>query len=84
MPKVPGRIVKVKAGDREYDAVEQQFDIGREEWNEYKLLDGGTVRLKTTVQKIYRLVDADGNQLYNAEGELHLLVRHRSDVVSSA
>jgi hypothetical protein len=80
---VPGRIQKIKAGDQEHNAVEQQFEISREGWNEYKLLDGGTVRLKTTVQKIYRIVDADGNQLYNQEGEMHLLVRHKADVVSS-
>ena len=76
------RITRIKVGDQEVNAVEQQFDIGREEWNEYKLLDGGTVRLKTTVQRIYLLVDEEGNQLYSDEGEAQAVVRHRSDVVT--
>ena len=78
MPKV----VKVRMGEQEMHAIEQQFEIGREEWNEYKLLDGGVVRLKTTVQRIFLIVDEDGNQLYADDGEPRVFVRHRSDVVT--
>lgn len=81
--KVPGKIQHVKAGNQEFLAIEQQFEVGREEWNEYKLLDGGTVRLKTNVQRIFRIVDEDANQLYNEQEEPNLLVRHRTDVVTS-
>ena len=78
MPK----IVKVSMGNQELHAIEQQFQIGREEWNEYKLLDGGVVRLKTTVQRIFLIVDENGNQLYADDGEPRVFVRHRSDVVT--
>ena len=78
-----GRIVKVKFGELEVDAVESEFEIGREEWNEYKLLDGGTVRLKTTVTRIYRAVDSQGQTRFNADGSPMIAVTHRSDVVSS-
>ena len=77
------RVVKVKSGHKEYNAVEQQFEIAREEWNEYKLLDGGTVRTKTTVQRIYRVVDEEGHPQINAEGDPQMIVRHKTDVVAS-
>ena len=43
------RIVKLKLVDGEVNGVEQDFEISREEWNEYKLLDGGVIRMKTSV-----------------------------------
>ena len=81
--KIPGQIQKVKLGDREVLAIEQQFEIGREDWNEYKLLDGGTVRLKTSVHRIFRIVDEESNQIYNDQDEPQIIVRHRADVVTS-
>ena len=74
---------KIKVGDQEFTAIEEQFEVAREEWNEYKLLDGGVIRLKTSVQRIFRIVDEDGNQLYNDVGDPHVIVRHRADVVPS-
>ena len=76
------RVIKIKVGNREVDAVEQQFDIQREEWNEYKLLDGGTVRLKTSVQRIFRMVDPKGKPAYNDQGDPNMIVRHKSEVVA--
>lgn len=76
------KVVKVRAGDTEFDAIEQQFEIGREDWNEYRLLDGGSVRVKTTVQRIFRVVDSEGNPVYDTSGDPHMIVRHKSDVVA--
>ncbi len=76
------RIEKVKAGAQEVDAIERDFEIGREEWNEYKLLDGGLVRVKTTVSRIYQVVDEQGNPRCNEDGSPMMLVKHKSDVVS--
>ena len=75
--------VKVKSGGQEFDAIEVDFEIGREEWNQYKLLDGGSVRVKTTVSRIYRIVDDQGRQRHNADGSPSFIVSHKSDVVSS-
>ena len=36
-------IVTINVGGQELRAIERDFGIGKEEWNEYKLLDGGTV-----------------------------------------
>ena len=76
------KVVKVRAGDTEFNAIEQQFDIGREDWNEYRLLDGGVVRVKTTVQRIFRVVDSEGNPTHDESGDPHMIVRHKSDVVA--
>ena len=77
------RIVKLKTPQGEVSAIEQQWEIGKEEWNEYKLLDGGVVRLRTTVQKIYRVLDADGKPAYTSEGDPSFMVRHNTQVVGS-
>jgi hypothetical protein len=77
------KVVKVRVGDQEYDAIEQDFEIAREDWNEYKLLDGGVIRLKTTVQKIFRVLDSGGKPVVTPEGDPHVIVRHKTDVVGS-
>ena len=80
---MPGNIRKIRLGDKEINGVEQEFEIGREEWNEYKLLDGGRIRVKTQVHKIFRIVDDEGNQTYTSDGEPNVLVKHRTDIVTS-
>ena len=77
------RIITLNSGGREVKAIEMDFEIERENWNEYKLLDGGSVRVKTTVSRIYKVVDADGQPQYNADGSPTFAVAHKSDVVSS-
>ena len=78
---MPG-IFKMMVGGQEVSAVERDFQIQREEWNEYKLLDGGIVRVKTTVNRICQVVDDNGNPKYNADGTPLMVVHHKSDVVS--
>ena len=61
--------------------VELDFNITREDWNEYSLLDGGVVRAKATVIGIFVKTDAEGNALTDAEGMPFTSVKHRLDVV---
>lgn len=77
------RIITIRRGDQEYKAIEQDFEIGREDWSVYKLLDGGVVRLKTTVSTILRIVDDEGRPKYNPDGTPSYIVKHKSDVVAS-
>ena len=63
--------------------IEREFEIDREQWNVYKLLDGGTVRMKTSVQKIYQVVDADGNPVHDQAGLQVYAAAHKSEVVFS-
>ena len=66
----------------ERDAIESEFTIHNEDWNEYHLMDGGRCRTKLIVQGIYRVVDEDGKQLYNDDGTPVFVVNHRIDVVT--
>ncbi len=42
------------------EAVEMDFDISKEDWSEYKLLDGGIIRVKTTVTRIFKVSGGSG------------------------
>ena len=75
---------RVKVGDREVNVREEDFSIVTEEWNEYKLLDGGKIRVKTTVGKILRMLDEDDNPVYDKEGDPSFVVKHSTQVVSSS
>lgn len=74
--------VKVRVGDQEVDAMDMDFEIKREDWNEYELADGGRVRVKTTVLKILRVLDADGKPAATPDGDPMLVVQHKSDISS--
>lgn len=76
-------VKKFNIGGKEYDGREEQFEIVKEEWNEYKLLDGGRVRLKTSAQKIVRILDKDGKPMLAPEGDPHIIVKHNTQVVTS-
>lgn len=76
------RVTKVQlANGEECDAVELDFEIQNEQWDEYKLLDGGRVRLKTSALRMFRVLDAHGNPAYTPEGDPFILVRHNTQVV---
>ena len=77
------RVTTIRTGDnREVRGVLQDFEIDREDWNSYKLLDGGVVRLKTTVSQIFRLVDDNDKPIYGPDGAPAFLVKHKPDVVA--
>ena len=76
-------IQRVTLNGQEHFAIEQSFTIASEQWNEYTLADGGHVRMKTTPIKIFKLVDSEGQPLYDGEGELRFLVRHTTTITSS-
>jgi len=77
------KITKLSVGGQELQVVEQDFETVKEDWNEYRLLDGGRIRLKTTVQKVYRILDPAGKPAFTPDGEPNVVVRHVSQVVAS-
>ena len=77
------RIIKINIGGVEYSGQEVSFKVVNEEWNEYELYDGGRVRLKTTAQKIVRVLDKDDKPAFTPDGDPHVLVRHNTQVVTS-
>ena len=60
-------------------AMEMDFTIKEESWHEYSLLDGGTVRLKTSVLNLW-ILGSSGEKTYNANGDR---CASKSDVVAS-
>lgn len=77
------RMMKVKLGDgRDVNAIEVSFEIRREEWNDYELADGGQLRVKTVVHKILKVVDEDGKQVYDGNGDPIMIARN--NVIISA
>lgn len=58
----------------ERNALELDFAVDKEDWNEYCLGDGTKVRLKTSVVRIFQVLDDDGEPSFTAEGEPELLV----------
>ncbi|MCY4578579.1 MAG: hypothetical protein OXD31_05975 [Chloroflexi bacterium] len=78
------RKTKIRLPDgSERDALEMDFAIRNEEWNEYSLDDGTTVRLRTFAVRIFRVLDDEGNPAYTAEGEPELFVRHNTTVIGA-
>ena len=75
------RIIKINVGNQERNAIEADFEIVGEHWNEYRLLDGGRIRMKTSALRIFRLVDDQGNPTSNREGDPEFVVRHNTQVV---
>ena len=63
--------------------LEIEFDIVNEGWNTYTLGNGVTVKLKTTVVKIFQVIDKDGNAATTPEGDPLVMVKHKTDVVTT-
>ena len=74
---------RINVGGREVNAREEDFEIVREDWNEYRLLDGGSIRVKTTVARIFRVLDDEGRPVYDQDGDPQMVVRHNTQIVAA-
>ena len=77
-----GRKTQIRVGGNLLDVLYEEFEIAKEEWNEYKLLDGGVIRVKTTVQRIFRVLDEQGKPKVGEDGDPEVIVKHNTQVVS--
>jgi hypothetical protein len=71
MPKVPYK-------GQEVDATEVDFQIRKEDWNEYQLMDGSSVKIKMVVSDILKVPDEydnEGNPVYVVKSKNVLAVR---------
>ena len=75
-------MVKVPVNGEECDAIEMDFQIHDESWNEYRLTDGTRVRTKSIVSRILRILDDEGSPAFNDEGDPLVYVRHRVEIVA--
>jgi hypothetical protein len=84
MPERQPRRLTIQVRDSKLDVIEEEFTTVKEDWNEYELSDGTLVRLKTTAQRIFRVLDTDGKPAITPDGEPFLVVRHQAQVVVAA
>ncbi len=76
MPKVPFK-------GREVDATEVDFQTRKEEWNEYQLMDGTSIKMKLVVSEIFRVPDEwdnEGNPLYVVKSQNILVARSPNNI----
>lgn len=69
---------KVKWQGQDVDGIETRFKSVREDWNEYDLEDGSTVRMKAVVSEVLRLegqYDSDNNPVYLVKSANMLVVK---------
>ena len=60
------RKTRINIGDRSIEAEDMEFKTSREDWNEYQVEDGFTVRIKLVVSSILKTQERDpqGNPVY--------------------
>jgi hypothetical protein len=60
------RKTRINIGDRTIEAEDMEFQTGREDWNEYQVEDGFSVRIKLVVSSILKTGERDpqGNPVY--------------------
>jgi len=71
MPKLPYE-------GREVEAVDVDFKVIREDWNEYQLSDGTELRMRLVVSNVFLLpeeYDPEGNPVYVVKSGNILVVR---------
>lgn len=71
MPRIPYK-------GREVDATEVDFQTRKEEWNEYQLMDGTSIKMKLVVSEIFKVADEydeEGNPVYVVRSNNVLVVR---------
>lgn len=81
---MPGKVKDMAFPDGETGKAEElDFDIVKEDWNEYQLADGGYLKFKAVVQRVFWVLDSSGNRTYTREGDPYLVVRSNNQVVAS-
>jgi len=70
--------MKVLYQGQQVEAEEVEFLTRKEDWNEYQLLDGTVVRLKTVVTDVVRIpgeLDREGDSVYQVRSTYVLRIR---------
>ena len=79
------RIQEIDIGDGQtVKGIELDFQIRQEEWNEYALVDGGTLRVKITLLQAFQEVGDDGQATLLSDGTPVIRVKSVNHVVYRA
>lgn len=62
---------------------EMEFDIVKEDWNEYQLGDGTYLKMKTSLMKVFWVLDEKEDRMFTLDGDPRLMVRSSNQVVAS-
>ena len=69
---------KINWQGKEVEAFDVDFRVSREDWCEYSLLDGSTIKMKAVVSSIIRLegeYDTEGNPCYLVKSNNMVVVK---------
>ena len=73
--------MKISYRGRQVEAKEVDFEISKENFNEYQLLNGDVIKFKTVVTSIHEIVDEkepNGDPIYNIQST-NIVVLKRVD-----
>ena len=70
---------KITYQGREVDAIDVNFKVNREDWNEYQLADGTELRMRLVVGVVYYLPET-----YDREGKPVYVVKSQNLVISKS
>jgi len=76
------REITVKLDDKDVRVREVDFEPTFEPWAEYRLIEGGAVRLKVFATKVFIQVDDQGDPKYDAEGYPLIVARYEVKVIT--
>jgi hypothetical protein len=80
-------VAKIKkmpvAGMGEVNVKDVDFNIVREEWSEYTMEGGGSIRIRATALRISRIVDAQGKPTYQPDGQPAVVVNSQVQIIAS-
>jgi hypothetical protein len=81
---VKGSAVKVEVPGRgALDAIELQFNPQQEGWSEYRVSDGGLIRMRATALHVYRVVDRQGRPAFLPDGQPDYIVTTQTQMTST-
>jgi len=81
---MPGKIKEITFPDGETRKVEEMdFKIVKEDWNEYQLVDGTTLKTKSILMKVYWVLDPSGKRMYTPAGDPSIIINSVNQVVAS-
>lgn len=66
---------KMMVNGEERDVVQLPFEVKVEPWAEYELLDGGRLRVRTVLLRVFQLIDPTGKPELTPEGEPSVIVQ---------
>ena len=72
----------INVNGQDLEVVDVAFEsVKPETWNEYALADGGSFRIKLSVNRVLQVLDPEGKPARNAEGDRFLVVQSNNQLV---